>query len=63
MAISTVVVRGGFALVYDERGQQICTVGLNSGDSLQGYTSNSLTIKRGNALIIYDEKGRQIKVI
>jgi len=47
--------------VYNEKGQQLSCIaaGSKSIDSLQGYTTSTVSIKRGNFIYIYDERGRQ----
>lgn len=54
--IGSAVQRGGFIYVYDEKGRQTATI---SGDSLQGYSGNSVSVRRGGFVFIFDEHGRQ----
>ena len=51
--------KGNQVLVYNEKNIQIACVMLGGG-KLQGYTSNSFSIKRGCTVYTYDERGRQI---
>jgi len=60
MGIGNAVQRGTYIYVYDEKGQQLCTI--SAGDGLTGYTSSRVNIKRGNYIYSYDEKGQQISV-
>lgn len=62
MSIASVLVKGSFVNVYDEKGHHLCCVALNGG-SLQGYTSSTFSIKRGSFITIYDEKGRFLQTI
>jgi YD repeat-containing protein len=62
MAIGTVVQRGAWVVVYDERGRQLCALiaDAGSGDRLQGYTGATVSIRRGGWIMTYDERGRRI---
>lgn len=51
--IVTAVQRGGTVCVYGE-GKRLLFA--KSGQ-LQGYTSNSVSIKQGNVLCVYNERG------
>lgn len=55
--IGDAVERNGFVEVYDTDGRYMCT---HIGE-LQGYTSNTISIRNGLQLIVYDSKGRQIR--
>ena len=57
--IATVVQKGIFIQVYNEKGQTL----FSQNGELQGFTSNSVSVKRGNAVYVYNEKGQQINVI
>lgn len=61
MAIGSVIQKGNFVYVYNEKGQQLSCIAAcsKSIDSLQGYTTSTVSIKRGNFIYIYDERGRQ----
>ena len=50
--IATVVERGGFAYVYDEKGSQF--LALAAGDGVTGYTSTTVSIRRGNFIYIFN---------
>jgi hypothetical protein len=58
MSIGNAVQRGNYVYVYDEKGQQLCTI--PAGQGLTGYTSSSVNIKNGNYIYTYNEKGQQI---
>ncbi|MCI7103204.1 MAG: hypothetical protein MR927_03300 [Campylobacter sp.] len=53
---------GDFAYLYDESGRSSVNIPLTGG-TLQGYTSNSVSIKRGSFIYIHDKKGKNIKTI
>ncbi|WP_082789558.1 hypothetical protein [Acetobacter malorum] len=61
MAIGSVVQKGNFVYVYNEKGQQLSCIatGNKSIDGLRGYTISTVSIKKGNFIYIYDERGRQ----
>jgi hypothetical protein len=63
MAIGSVVERGTFLTVYDERGRQITVVPRGPSGVLNGYTANTVSIRRGFFLFTYDERGRQISIL
>ena len=48
--------KGDSVYVYNEKGVNIF---IKSG-TLQGFTSNSVSIKRGNSIYVYNEKGVNI---
>jgi hypothetical protein len=62
MAIGSVIQRGVYAYIYDEKGRQIANIAIGSGKdcSLMGYTAGTVSIKRGNRIYIYNEKGQQV---
>lgn len=60
MAIGSAVQRGGYIYVYDEKGRQLTMV---SGDSLQGYTSSSVSVRRGGYIYVFNERGRQLSMV
>jgi hypothetical protein len=51
--------------VYDEKGRQLLSIGVDSRpeDGLTGYTSTTVSVRRGGFIYTYDEKGRQISAI
>ena len=55
MAIANVVDRGNMLWVYDEHGHVLGQV--PKGDSLQGYTSTTVSVRRGSMIYTYDERG------
>lgn len=57
MAIASVVQRGSSVVIINEDGKQ--TASLYVGDGVQGYTSNTVSIRMGSMIYIYDEKGNQ----
>jgi hypothetical protein len=59
--IASVVQRGNFAYVYDEKGSQFLT--LPAGDGVTGYTASTVSIRRGNFIYIYNAKGSQVSTI
>lgn len=59
--IASVVQRGNFAYVYDEKGSQFLT--LSAGDGIAGYTSSTVSIRRGNFIYVYNSKGSQVSTI
>jgi len=59
--IATVVERGGFAYVYDEKGSQFLT--LAAGDGVTGYTASTVSIRRGNFVYIFNTKGSQVGTV
>jgi len=59
--IASVVERGGFAYVYDEKGSQFLT--LAAGDGVAGYTSSTVSIRRGNFIYIFNTKGSQVGTV
>lgn len=65
MAIGNAVQKGSSVVVYDEKGRQIFTkyVGSGQGDGLTGYTNSTVNIKKGHSIITYNEKGSQISSI
>lgn len=58
MTIAMAVQRGNNALVYDETGKILCSIG--SVDALMGWTSSTVTIRNGNTMRTYNEKGQII---
>ncbi|MGC8761955.1 MAG: hypothetical protein ACP5VC_18530 [Bryobacteraceae bacterium] len=60
MAIGSVIQRGRTIYVYDERGRILFTRDAGSGpeDGVQGYTSDTVTLRRGRTLYVLDERGR-----
>jgi len=56
MAIANVVDRGSMLWVYDERGQLLGQV--PKGDSLQGCTSTTVSVRRGSMIYTYNERGQ-----
>jgi phage pi2 protein 07 len=65
MAIASVVERGGWVYVYDERGNNITTImgGSQPDEGLQGYTASTVSIRRGPWVYVYDQSGNQISTI
>ena len=65
MASATAVNRGNSVYVYDEKGRQLLSIGVDSRpeDGLTGYTSTTVSVRRGGFIYTYDEKGRQISAI
>jgi len=59
--IASVVVRGGYAYVYDEKGSQFLT--LAAGDGVAGYTASTVSIRRGNYIYIFNTKGSQVGTV
>ncbi|MEY3479748.1 MAG: hypothetical protein RIQ71_523 [Verrucomicrobiota bacterium] len=59
--IATVVERGGYACVYDEKGSQFLT--LSAGDGVAGYTSSTVSIRRGSYIYIFNTKGSQVGTV
>lgn len=59
--IASVVVRGGYAYVYDEKGSQFLT--LAAGEGVSGYTASTVSIRRGNFIYIYNTKGSQVGTV
>lgn len=59
--IATVVERGGFAYVYDEKGSQFLT--LAAGEGVTGYTASTVSIRRGNFIYIFNTKGSQVGTV
>lgn len=62
MAISFVIKRGNTLTAYDQKNSPIfCRpVGSRAGDGLNGYTSESVSIRQSNSVWTYDAKGRPI---
>jgi hypothetical protein len=62
MPIATVVKRGSYVYVYDEKGRQILTIlaGQKPEEGLTGYTSTTISVRRGGFIYTYNDKGRQI---
>lgn len=60
MAIGSVVQRGRTIYVYDERGRVLFTRDAGGGpdDGLQGYTSETVTIRKNRTLYVLDPRGR-----
>jgi hypothetical protein len=63
MAIGSVIERGIFLTVYDERGRQISVIPFGPGDVLRGYTATMVSIRRGNFVVTYDEHGRHLGMV
>jgi len=66
MPIGSVIQRGGFICVYDERGRQLCMItggGTGPGDGLQGYTGSTISVRRAGYICIYNEKGQQVSMV
>jgi hypothetical protein len=65
MAIGSVVQRGAFVFVYNERGGLLTMIGTGGGpdDGLKAYTGATVSLKRGRFNFIYDERGRQLCII
>jgi hypothetical protein len=61
--IGTAVTRGSYVYLYNNKGNQIASIGLGSQDTLQGYTSGTVSIKRGCYIYIYNSKGQQISTV
>ena len=59
--IASVVQRGNFAYVYNEKGSQIFVI--SAGDGIVGFTQSTVSIRRGNFVYIYNNKGSQLSVI
>lgn len=59
--IASVVERGGYAYVYDEKGSQLLT--LSAGDGAAGYLSSTVSIRRGNHICIFNTKGSQVGTV
>jgi len=59
--IASVVVRGSYAYVYDEKGSQFLT--LAAGDGVAGYTSSTVSIRRGGYIYIFNTKGSQVGTV
>ncbi len=58
MTIANVIVRGGQAHLYNEKGSNFKIINLASG-TLVGFTPTTISVKRGGRIFIYDEKGHQ----
>ena len=58
MTIANVIVRGGQAHLYNEKGSNLKIINLASG-TLVGFTPTTISVKRGGRIFIYDEKGHQ----
>lgn len=65
MAIATVVQRGSTVYVYNEQGRQVYAKPVGSGpnNGLQGYTSQTFTVRIGHTIYTYNESGRQISAV
>jgi hypothetical protein len=59
--IASVVERGGFAYVYDEKGSQF--LAMAAGDGVAGYTASTVSIRRGKFIYIYNTKGSQVGTV
>jgi hypothetical protein len=61
MSITTVVERGSFVYVYDEKGRQMRSIAAGSRpeDGLTGYTSTPVSVRRG-LIYTYNDQGQQI---
>ena len=62
MPIGSVIQKGKWIYVYDEKGHQLFDklVGNKPCDGLVGYTSTTVSIRKGDWIFTYNEKGRQI---
>lgn len=62
MAIGSVIERGGYVYIYDEKGSQLANVAIGTGTDhvFLGYTTTRISIRRGTYIYLYDEKGRQV---
>ncbi len=60
MAIGSVILKGSYVYVYDEKGHQLSSKNVGSNAELRGYTATSYSVQKGNYVYVYDEKGRQL---
>lgn len=59
--IASVVQRGAFLYVYNDKGGQLSVIA--AGDGMTGYTASSVNVRRGNFIYVFDAKGKQTSVI
>ena len=62
MAIGSVIERGSYISVYDERGHVLFSKTRGSGqkDGLLGFTGGTVTARYGSIIYTYDEHGMRI---
>jgi hypothetical protein len=63
MSIVTAVDHGQYVSVHGEHGRILCSIPKTTTDSLQGYTSSTVSIKQRQCIITYDETGRIISTV